>query len=151
VKFGLIPELVGRIPIITKLDELSVDSLRDILTEPNDAILKQYAELFRMDNVKLTVTKEAVEEIARRAIKEKTGARGLRRIVEKTLEKAMFDIPSDRSIVECIVRPEHIGGKVYPDVKRRARRAAGQKRKTRKIQKKTVDTPAGEGSLRVNE
>ena len=119
VKYGLIPELVGRLPVVTKLDELDENALIHILTDPKDAIIKQYQELFRMDRVKLTFTPEAIHEIAVRANKEKTGARGLRTIVEKTLERPMFDIPSDSDIRECIIKPENIGGKLYPEMKRR--------------------------------
>ena len=129
VKYGLIPELVGRLPIITKLDELDENALIRILTDPKDAIIKQYQELFRMDHVKLTFTPEAIREIAARANKEKTGARGLRTIVEKTLERAMFDIPSDANIRECIIKPENIGGKLYPEIKKKAERKKPVKRR----------------------
>lgn len=121
VKYGLIPELVGRLPVVTRLDALSEDMLTSILTKPKNSIIKQYQELFRMDNVKLSFTEEAIHEIARIAAKEKTGARGLRTIVEKTLEKPMFDIPSDRSIRECVIKPEHISGKTYPIIKKSTR------------------------------
>ena len=82
-----------------------------------------------MDHVKLTFTPEAIREIAARANKEKTGARGLRTIVEKTLERAMFDIPSDANIRECIIKPENIGGKLYPEIKKKAERKKPVKRR----------------------
>lgn len=94
VKFGLIPELVGRLPIIAVLKELTEEALISILTEPKNALVKQYAELFAMEGVKLTVTDDALKAIARKAMARKTGARGLRSIVEEVLLGAMFDVPA---------------------------------------------------------
>ena len=134
VKYGIIPELIGRIPVVASLENLDEETLVRILTEPHDAIIKQYKELFHMDNVELVVTEEAVREIARRAIKEKTGARGLRSIVEKTLARTMFDIPSDKNIRKCIVRPEHIGGEKNPELLRVAAKKTTKSPKTGKPQ-----------------
>lgn len=100
VKFGLIPELVGRLPIIAVLKELTEEALISILTEPKNALVKQYAELFAMEGVKLTVTDDALKAIARKAMARKTGARGLRSIVEEVLLGAMFDVPARPEIGE---------------------------------------------------
>ena len=103
VKFGLIPELVGRLPIITSLEGLDADALVRILKEPKNSILKQYQKLFKLDNVKLSVEDGALEEIAHQSIERHTGARGLRSILEDILQKAMFETPSDSSIKEVII------------------------------------------------
>ncbi len=99
VKFGLIPELVGRLPVISTLAELDEDALMSILTEPKNAIVKQYQALFDMEDVNLEFTPEALRAIAKKAIERKTGARGLRSIVENVLLDAMFDIPSEDDVV----------------------------------------------------
>ena len=124
VKYGLIPELVGRIPVVTTLNKLDEKALVSILTKPKDAIIKQYKELFRLDGVELDFTEEAIHEIAKLAIKEDTGARGLRTIVEKTLAKPMFEIPSDKSIYRCEIHSEHIGGKKEPIVKKKDKKVS---------------------------
>ena len=111
VKFGLIPELIGRIPVVTSLDNLDEEALIRILKEPKNALLKQYTALFEMDGVKLTVEDEALNEIAHLAVVRKTGARGLRAIMEKTVTDAMYHVPSDSSIVECIITKESVDGK----------------------------------------
>ena len=103
LKFGLIPELIGRIPVVVTLEELDVDSLMKILTEPKNAIVKQYVELFKMDDVKLTFEKEALKSIAKKAFERKTGARGLRSIIEETLMDIMFEIPSREDVEEVII------------------------------------------------
>lgn len=108
VKFGLIPELVGRLPIITVLKELTEEALISILTEPKNALVKQYAELFAMEGVKLTVTDDALKAIARKAMARKTGARGLRSIVEEVLLGAMFDVPARPEIGEVRVTAQTV-------------------------------------------
>ena len=108
VKFGLIPELVGRLPIIAVLKELTEDALISILTEPKNALVKQYAELFAMEGVKLTVTDDALKAIARKAMARKTGARGLRSIVEEVLLGAMFDVPARPEIGEVRVTAQTV-------------------------------------------
>ena len=109
VKFGLIPELVGRLPIIAVLKELTEEALISILTEPKNALVKQYAELFAMEGVKLTVTDDALKAIARKAMARKTGARGLRSIVEEVLLGAMFDVPARPEIGEVRVTAQTVG------------------------------------------
>ena len=108
VKFGLIPELVGRLPIIAVLKELTEEALISILTEPKNALVKQYAELFAMEGVKLTVTDDALKAIARKAMARKTGARGLRSIVEEVLLGAMFDVPTRPEIGEVRVTAQTV-------------------------------------------
>ena len=108
VKFGLIPELVGRLPIIAVLKELTEEALISILTEPKNALVKQYAELFAMEGVKLTVTDDALKAIARKAMARKTGARGLRSIVEEVLLGAMFDVPARPEIGEVRVTAQAV-------------------------------------------
>lgn len=108
VKFGLIPELVGRLPIIAVLKELTEEALISILTEPKNSLVKQYAELFAMEGVKLTVTDDALKAIARKAMARKTGARGLRSIVEEVLLGAMFDVPARPEIGEVRVTAQTV-------------------------------------------
>ena len=106
VKFGIVPELVGRLPIITTLDELDENSLVRILTEPKNALLRQYAKLFQYDNIKLEVEDEALTEIAKRAIAQKTGARGLRGILEGILMQTMYDAPSMENVATVKITAE---------------------------------------------
>lgn len=94
MKFGLIPELIGRLPVVTPLQELDEEALIQILTEPKNAIIKQYQALFQMEGVELHFTKEALIAIAGKAIARKTGARGLRSIVENLLLETMYDLPT---------------------------------------------------------
>ena len=103
LKFGLIPEFIGRVPIVVSLEDLDVNSLVKILQEPKNSLLKQYQKLFELDGVKLTFEDEAVKEIAEKAYKQETGARGLRTILEDLLLDVMFDIPSRDHIKEVIV------------------------------------------------
>lgn len=103
VKFGMVPEFVGRLPVISVLDELSEESLVRILTEPKNALVKQYKKLFKYDDIELEVEKDALVEIAKKALALKTGARGLRSILEGILTKTMFTVPSDASIGKVTV------------------------------------------------
>ena len=103
LKFGLIPELIGRLPIIATLNDLDEDALIKVMTEPKNALIKQYTTLFDMENVKLTVTEDALRAIARKAIEKKTGARGLRSIMEGILLDLMYEIPDMKDITEVIV------------------------------------------------
>ncbi|MCI9539650.1 MAG: ATP-dependent Clp protease ATP-binding subunit ClpX [Lachnospiraceae bacterium] len=138
VKFGLIPEFVGRVPVTVTLDLLDEEALIRILKEPKNAIIKQYKKLFELDEVELEFTDEAVELIAKQALERKTGARGLRAILEKSLMNVMFDIPSDDSIGRCIITKEVVEGKAQPElVYRDDRRKAG-----RSIQNKGVSETA---------
>ena len=108
LKYGLIPEFIGRLPIIATLDDLDEDALIRVLTEPKNAILKQYTTLFEMENVKLTVTPEALKAIARKAIERKTGARGLRAIMEGILLDLMYSIPDEKDVSEIILNEQVI-------------------------------------------
>lgn len=108
VHFGLIPELVGRLPIITTLDNLDEDALIRILTEPKNAVIKQFAKLFEMENVILEVKPEALKEAALLAKERKTGARGLRSIIEKALMAAMYEVPDNKQVKKVVVTAETI-------------------------------------------
>ena len=114
VKFGLIPEFVGRVPITVTLEGLSKEALVRILTEPKNALVKQYQKLFDFDNVKLTFEDEAVEKIAAMAYERETGARGLRSIMEKSMMDVMYEIPSDDSISECVITDACVDGTSQP-------------------------------------
>ena len=103
LKYGLIPELIGRMPIICTLHELSEQALIEILTEPKNAICKQYQKYFDMDGVQLTFKVDALEEIAKIAITQKTGARGLRAIMEKIMLNIMYDLPDKPEIATCTI------------------------------------------------
>ncbi len=106
IKFGMVPEFVGRLPVLTVLEELDEDSLVRILTEPKNALIKQYKKLFAYDDIELEVEDEALIEIAKKAISQKTGARGLRSILETLLMKTMYKVPSDGSIAKVTVTSE---------------------------------------------
>lgn len=119
VKFGLIPEFVGRVPINVSLEPLDEEALVRILTEPKNAIIKQYQALLNLDNVELEFTEDAIKEIAHKAYTRKTGARGLRSILEHTMNDLMFKVPSDPSIVKCTISKEVILGNEEPLVERK--------------------------------
>lgn len=114
LKFGLIPEFVGRLPVIATLRDLDESALIQILTEPKNALVKQYQRLFEMEGSKLTFTEDALSAIARKAIGRKTGARGLRSILENVLLNAMFDLPSMKNVNEVVVNAEVINGDAQP-------------------------------------
>lgn len=118
VKFGLIPELIGRIPVVVALEALDEDALVRILKEPKNSLVRQYEELFAMDGVTLKIEEEALREMAREAVARKTGARGLRAIMEKTVMDAMYEVPSDETITECIIKKENVGGAVPAELVR---------------------------------
>ena len=103
IKFGLIPELIGRLPVIATLEELSVDALVQILVEPKNALVKQYQKLFSMESVELEIRSAAMTAIARRALERKTGARGLRSIMEQALMDTMFDLPTFDGVAKVVV------------------------------------------------
>ena len=119
VKFGLIPEFIGRVPINVSLDGLDKDALIRILKEPKNALVKQYAKLFEYDGVKLTFDDDALDAIAEKAVKHKTGARGLRSIVENIMMDVMYEIPSDDSIVSCRITKASVDGTEKPVVERK--------------------------------
>ena len=106
LKFGLIPEFIGRLPVLASLEQLDNEALVRILTEPKNALVKQYQKMIELDNVKLTFEDEALVEIAKEAIERKTGARGLRSIIENTMLDVMYELPSREDIVECIITKE---------------------------------------------
>jgi ATP-dependent Clp protease ATP-binding subunit ClpX len=103
LKYGLIPEFIGRLPMIATLEDLDEKSLIKILQEPKNSLIKQYQELFKLDGAKLSFKENAVKEIAQKAITKKTGARGLRSILENILLKTMYDLPSQDNVEEVIV------------------------------------------------
>jgi ATP-dependent Clp protease ATP-binding subunit ClpX len=106
IQFGLIPEFLGRLPVITSIGELNEDSLVKILTEPKNALLKQYKELFKIDGIDLQFTDEALQAMGKEALKRKSGARGLRAIMEETMIEIMYELPSQENIKECIIGEE---------------------------------------------
>ena len=108
LKFGLIPEFIGRLPVLASLEQLDDKALVQILTEPKNALVKQYQKMIELDNVKLTFEDEALVEIAKEAIERKTGARGLRSIIENTMLDVMYELPSREDIVECVITKETI-------------------------------------------
>jgi len=114
LKFGLIPEFVGRLPIVATLRELDRSALIDIVTKPKNALVKQYKKLLELDNVELEFEQEALEAIVDKAIERKTGARGLRSIIEEIMRDIMFDIPSNPNIEKCIVTKETVLEKKAP-------------------------------------
>ena len=116
VKYGLIPELVGRMPVITTLENLDVDALVRILAEPKNAILKQYTQLFELDGVELVFTDDALRAVATETLKRETGARGLRSVMEGLLTQLMFDTPSDPTVEKVLITAACVTDGVKPDV-----------------------------------
>ena len=116
LKFGIIPELVGRLPVIAALDGLTREDLVQILTQPKNALVKQYQKLFSYDNVQLFFTEDALEAVADKAIERNIGARGLRAVMEGILTKVMFDIPSDPSIRRVTITADCVTGKAEPEI-----------------------------------
>ena len=114
LKFGLIPEFVGRMPVIATLNDLNIEAMIKILSEPKNALIKQFKKLFELESVKLTFTEEALKSIANKAIKRKTGARALRSILEKILLNSMFDLPSLRSVEEVVVNEDTVDKDTEP-------------------------------------
>ena len=114
LKFGLIPEFIGRLPILTALEKLSEDDLVRILTEPKNALVKQYSKLLEFDGVKLEFEEEALREVAHLAIERNTGARGLRSIIEATMRDIMFEVPSNKEIEKVIISKDTVLGKAEP-------------------------------------
>lgn len=112
--YGLIPEFIGRLPVIATLEQLDEDALYRILTEPKNAIVKQYEKIVEMDDVKLTFEDDALIEIAREAIERKTGARGLRSIIENIMLDVMYELPSLEEVTECVITKEAVLGEAQP-------------------------------------
>ena len=124
LKYGLIPEFVGRLPVVTTLHDLEVDHLVQILLEPKNALIRQYQKMFEIEDVELNFTKGGVKAIAEEAIKRKTGARGLRSIIEKVMLNTMYEVPSDSSVQQCIVEAENIQKHTKPKLIHRPDQAA---------------------------
>ena len=120
LKFGLIPEFIGRLPVMVTLDLLDRDALIQILTQPKNALTKQYEKMVSLDGVELTFTQDALEEIADEALQRKTGARGLRSIIEKVMKHVMYEIPSMPDVKKCIVNRESVIGTGEPILKNEA-------------------------------
>ena len=118
LKFGIIPELVGRLPVLVTLDPLDKDALVKILTEPKNALTKQYTRLLEMDGVRLEFEESALEAIAEKALKLNTGARGLRSVMEGIMTNVMFQTPSDDSIQSVVITADAVEGKAEPSVVR---------------------------------
>ena len=138
LKFGLIPEFIGRLPIIATLQDLDKEALIKILQEPKNSLVKQYQKLFEIDGVELVFEREALEAIVDKAIERKTGARGLRSIIEEIMRDIMFDIPSNPNIEKCIITRDTVLGKSGPKI------IEGEKENIRKpIIKKKRQTPEG--------
>ncbi|MDY4140621.1 MAG: ATP-dependent Clp protease ATP-binding subunit ClpX [Eubacteriales bacterium] len=123
-KYGLIPEFVGRLPIVVTLDQLDENALGQILTEPRNALCKQYQKLLDMDGIELTFEPEAVKAIAHQAIERKCGARGLRAIIENIMLDTMFELPAQMDVTGCVITEASVSGKEPPTLVRGARRAA---------------------------
>lgn len=119
IKFGLIPEFVGRVPVVVALDSLDEEALVRILREPKNAIIRQYQALFSIDEVELEFTEDAVREVAKKSFERKTGARGLRSILESVMNEVMFEIPSDDTISKCIITKEAVDGTGKPVIEYR--------------------------------
>jgi len=118
IKYGLIPELIGRLHIVSTLEALNKDALIKILTQPKNAIVKQYKKIFELEGVKLNLTSEALEAIVEESIKRKIGARGLRSIMEDSILDIMYQIPSEKNIEECTITKEVVKKKQMPEIKR---------------------------------
>jgi len=134
VKYGIIPEFVGRVPVIVTLDQLDEDALVNILVKPKSAITKQYQKLFELDEVELSFTEDALREIAKEAMDRNTGARGLRAILEKAMMDLMYEIPSDDMIQSCLITKETITEGAPPETTQR------DKPKTHKSRVRQADT-----------
>lgn len=128
LKFGLIPEFIGRLPIITTLDKLDTDAFVRILTEPKNALIKQYKRLFELDGIDLEFDDEAVVEIAKKAASLNTGARGLRSIVEDIMMDIMYEAPSDERIVKCIIHKDVVTNGAEPELVKAARKTKTSKK-----------------------
>ena len=114
LKFGLIPEFIGRLPVVATLEDLDEPALIEILTKPKNALVKQYGRLFEMEGVKLSFTEDALRSVATRAIARRTGARGLRSIMESILLNTMFDLPSLENVDEVVINREVAEGRAVP-------------------------------------
>ena len=114
VQFGLIPEFIGRIPVITHVEELSVDDLLRVMTEPKNALVKQYQKLFELDGVTLRFEEDALRAVAEKALENKTGARGLRNVLENVMLDIMYELPTLKDVTECVITRGVIEGTDKP-------------------------------------
>ena len=114
LKFGLIPEFIGRLPVVVTLDKLDEAALIQVLTEPKNALIKQYKKLLKLDKVELEFEEDAIQSIARQAIERNTGARGLRSIIEKIMQGVMYEIPSMKNVDKCIVTKDVVTQRKQP-------------------------------------
>ena len=130
-KYGLIPEFVGRVPINVSLEGLDRDALVRILKEPKNALIKQYQKLFEIDDVKLSFEPEAIDAIAEKALERKTGARGLRSLMENIMMDVMYEIPSDETIESCVITKEAVEGTSQPFIVHREAVHAEREKKAR--------------------
>lgn len=141
LKFGMIPEFVGRLPIVATLEALTPEALQDILTKPKNSLIKQYTKLVELDGVELEFEKGAIDAIVNQAIERNTGARGLRSIIEDLMRDIMFDIPSNPQIVKCIITKETALNKAEPKlVIDKNKKKEPLKMRQRKLQKKENKT-----------
>ena len=136
VKFGIIPEFIGRIPVNVGLDLLDEDALIEILSKPKNAIVKQYKKLFELDGVELEIEDDALKAIAHKAVERNIGARGLRSIIENVMMDSMFSIPSDNTVKKCIITKDAVEGKAEPTIVHGE--AEPQKKITKRTSKKTT-------------
>ena len=140
-KFGLIPEFIGRLPVMVSLDKLDKEAMVKILTEPKNALVKQYAKMFELDGVQMSIDPEALEVIAEKALERKTGARGLRSIIENIMMDLMYTVPSDESIVSCVITREAAEEKAAPMIVRQdMEEGEGKPRFSKKFKKRTDAT-----------
>ena len=114
--YGLIPEFIGRVPIVANLETLDVDALKNILTQPKNALVKQYTKMLELDNVELEFTEEALASVSEKAIERKTGARGLRSIIEEALIDIMYDVPSSDNVSKVVITAKTIQDEVEPEL-----------------------------------
>lgn len=142
VKFGLIPEFIGRVPVVVTLDSLDEKMLVRILTEPKNSLVKQYKKMMELDGVDLEFDDDALTEVARQALRHKTGARGLRSIMEKTMLGVMYDTPSDDTITECRITKGAVDGKEDPVIVRGEPKADLPQRRARSSSGRRIDGPA---------
>jgi ATP-dependent Clp protease ATP-binding subunit ClpX len=125
MKYGLIPEFIGRLPVVVTVEPLGHTALMEILTTPRNAIARQFQHLFALDNVELVFTQDAISVAAALALKHKTGARGLRAIIEEALLDVMYEIPSNKEIKKCIINAAVIRGEATPELYDEHGRAIG--------------------------
>lgn len=132
MKYGLIPEFIGRLPVVVTLDNLDEDAFVHILTEPKNALTKQYEYLFALDDVILEFKEEALRAIARKAMERETGARGLRSIVEEFINPVMYEIPTENTVERCIITEDVVNGTAQPEYIHNENRQPLQRMRKRK-------------------